>query len=266
MAIPRPARISIRSVAAGVLACAWIASGAAREAAQTTGPSQPIDQAYTAKIREYTIDPRISTELVDHMPASDRVPSPLKVLGRIPGTPDELTYYSDILRYFQALDQASDRVIVLKIGTSDEGRDLIMAVIADEATLRALDKYKAITAELTDPRTTGADRARQLVATGKPIYWITGSLHSTECGSPEMLMELAFRLAVEETPFIRNIRDNVIVAITPVLEVDGRDKQVDTFYYGKKTGKAAPPPTWWGHYVAHDNNRDAIGQGLTLTQ
>jgi hypothetical protein len=266
MAVPHAARLSVRSVAAGVLACACVASGAAREAAQTTGPPQPIDQAYTAKIREYTVDPRISTELVDHMPASDRVPSPLKVLGRIPGTPDELTYYSDILRYFQALDHASDRVTVLKIGTSDEGRDLIMAVIADEATLRALDKYKAITAELTDPRTTGADRARQLVATGKPIYWITGSLHSTECGSPEMLMELAFRLAVEETPFIRNIRDNVIVAITPVLEVDGRDKQVDTFYYGKKTGKAAPPPTWWGHYVAHDNNRDAIGQGLTLTQ
>ncbi|MBE3100629.1 MAG: hypothetical protein IMZ44_26225, partial [Planctomycetes bacterium] len=93
-----------------------------------------------------------------------------------------------------------------------------------------------------------------------------GSLHSTECGSPEMLMELAFRLAVEETPFIQTIRSNVIVAITPVLEVDGRDKQVDTFYYGKRTGKPVPPPTYWGRYVAHDNNRDAIGQGLTLTQ
>ena len=54
---------------------------------------------------------------------------------------------------------------------------------------------------------------------------------------------VAFRLAVEETPFIQTIRSNVIVAITPVLEVDGRDKQVDTFYYGKKTGKPAPPPT-----------------------
>jgi hypothetical protein len=141
-----------------------------------------------------------------------------------------------------------------------------MAVVADEETIRTLDKYKDITARLTDPRTLDADQARQLISIGKPIYQITGSLHSTESGSPEMLMELAFRLAVEETPFIQTIRNNVIVAITPVLEVDGRDKQVDTFYYGKKTGKPVLPPTYWGRYVSHDNNRDAIGQGLTITQ
>ena len=79
-----------------------------------------------------------------------------------------------------------------------------------------------------------------------------------------MLRELAFRLAVEETPFIQSMRNNVIVAITPVLEVDGRDKPVDTFYYAKNTGKPAPPPTCWGRYVAHDNKRDAIGQALPL--
>ncbi|MBE3072609.1 MAG: hypothetical protein IMZ67_06495, partial [Acidobacteria bacterium] len=265
-----PARLTLRVLLALTslvcLALTLEATGAGRDQRPKPAAAQRIDQEYTARIRQYSEDPRILTELVDHMPASDRVPSPLQVLGRIPGTPDELTYYGDILRYFQALDRASERVTLVTIGTSDEGREMVMAIVADEATIRSLDKYKAITARLSDPRALGAEEARQLIAAGKPIYYITGSLHSTECGSPEMLMELAFRLAVEETPFIQTIRSNVIVAITPVLEVDGRDKQVDTFYYGKRTGKPVPPPTYWGRYVAHDNNRDAIGQGLTLTQ
>jgi hypothetical protein len=263
-----------KSIARSLVTAAAIAGGvfastvvpAARSPQAKRAAPQTIDTEYTSKIQQYTEDRRTLTELVDHMPASDRVPSPLKVLGRIPGTPNELTYYDDILRYFHALDAASDRVKLFTIGKSDEGRDLVMAVVADEATIRSLDKYKAITAQLTDPRRLDQAPARQLIAAGKPIYHITGSMHSTESGSPEMLMELAFRLAVEETPFIQAIRNNVIVAITPVLEVDGRDKQVDTFYYGKKTGKPVPPPTYWGRYVAHDNNRDAIGQGLTLTQ
>ena len=40
-----------------------------------------------------------------------------------------------------------------------------------------------------------------------------------------MLIELAYRLIVEETPFIQTIRNNVITFITPVIEVDGREKR-----------------------------------------
>lgn len=226
---------------------------------------QPLDEAYTAKIREFTQDPRIITELVDHMPASDTVPSPLKFFGRIPGTPDELTYSKDIYRYFDALDAASDRVKVFRIGTTEEGREMITVVVADEATLRQLDTYKGITAKLTDPRRLADAEARRLIASGKPIYYATGAIHSPETGSPEMLMELGFRLAVEESPFIQQIRNNVIVAFTPIVEVDGRDKQVDSWYFRKKTGQPVPL-VYWGRYVAHDNNRDGMGQALKLTQ
>ncbi len=93
-------------------------------------------------------------------------------------------------------------------------------------------------------------------------------MHSTENGGPEMLIELAFRLIVEETPFIQNIRRNVITLITPVLEVDGREKQVDTYYFNKKRaqGDARLPLMYWGKYVQHDNNRDGMGQLLELTR
>ena len=74
-----------------------------------------------------------------------------------------------------------------------------------------------------------------------------------------MLMELAYRLAVDESPFIQTIRNNSIFVFTPATEVDGREKQVDNFNSQKKTGKPPPPLVYWGQYVAHDNNRDGIG-------
>jgi hypothetical protein len=230
--------------------------------------AQPNDEEYTKKIKEYLQDPRITTELVDHLPASSTVPTPLKFLGRIVGTPGELTYAKDIYRYFDALDAASDRIKVWRIGKTEEGRDIVILAVADESTIRDLDKYKDMLRQLTDPRTTTEEQARQLISTAKPIYWFTSGMHSPENGGPEMLMEMAYRLAVEETPFIQNIRNNVITFITPVIEVDGREKQVDTYYFNKKLAQGQPrlPLMYWGKYVAHDNNRDGMGQFLQLTR
>src|SRR5215467_16303763 len=103
---------------------------------------QKQDEAYTKLIKQHLQDPRISTELVDHMPASDTIPSPLKFFGRIPGTPGELTYSKDINRYYEALAKASPRAKFWKIGQSEEGRDLVLLAIADEQTIRDLDPYK----------------------------------------------------------------------------------------------------------------------------
>ncbi|MEX2284808.1 MAG: M14 family zinc carboxypeptidase [Gemmatimonadota bacterium] len=230
--------------------------------------AQRIDEEYTRLIKQHLQDPRISTELVDHLPASDRVPSPLKFNGRIVGQPGELTYARDIHRYMQAVDQASDRVLTWSIGKTEEGRDMFVTAIADEATIRDLQRYRGMLKQLTDPRVTTEEQARALIQTAKPIYWLTSGMHSTENGGPEMLMELAYRLAVQETPFIQNIRNNVITMITPVIEVDGREKQVDTYYFNKNRpqGRQNLPLMYWGKYVAHDNNRDGMGQFLALTR
>ncbi|MCE7888795.1 MAG: hypothetical protein DYH12_03675, partial [Sorangiineae bacterium PRO1] len=237
--------------------------------AQHPRGAQQIDAEYTAKIKEHLQDPRITTELVDHLPAHPTVPTPLKFFGRIVGTPGELTYAKDIHRYYEALDAASDRVKVWKIGTTEEGRDMIVLAVSDEATIRDLDRYRGYLNELTDPRRTSQARADSLIrTTAKPIYWLTSGLHSTETGGPEMLMELAYRLAVTDNEFYDNIRRNVITFITPVVEVDGREKQVDTYYFNKKraAGDARLPLMYWGKYVAHDNNRDGMGQFLALTR
>ncbi len=237
-------------------------------AAQSNAPKsiQKNDEEYGKLIKQYLQDPRITTELVDHLPASTTVPTPLKFFGRIPGTPGELTYAKDIYRYYEALTKASPRAKLWSIGKTEEGRDQVILAISDEKTIRGLDKYKDMLAELGDPRKTSEERARQIEKTGKPIYWLTSGIHSPETGGPEMLIELAYRLIVDDSPFVQNIRDNTIVFITPVVEVDGREKEVDTYYYGKKTGKPRPPLMYWGKYVQHDNNRDGMGQYLKITQ
>ncbi|HEY3936844.1 MAG TPA: M14 family zinc carboxypeptidase [Bryobacteraceae bacterium] len=256
----------------GALAILWFAVALAGslpaqgDKTKTLLVPQKQDEAYTALIKKYLQDPRITTELVDHMPASDTVPSPLAFFGRIPGTPGELTYAKDIHRYYDALAAASPRARYWTIGKTEEGRDQVILAIADEATLKQLDQYKGMLASLADPRKTTEADAQRLIKTAKPIYWITSGIHSPETGGPEMLIELAYRLIVEETPFIQMIRNNVVVFITPVVEVDGREKEVDTYYYGKRTGKPKPPLMYWGKYVQHDNNRDGMGQFLQLTQ
>jgi len=225
------------------------------------------DADYTSQIQKFTTGPQFTTELVDHLPASATVPTPLKFLGYIAGAEGHLTYAEDVYRYMRALEAASPRVKVFSIGKSEEGREMILVAVSNEQTISSLDRYRDVTRKLSDPRNLSDADARQLIAAGKPMYYATGAMHSPETGSPEMLMELAYRLAVEDTPFIRNIRDNVIFLITPVLEVDGRDRQVDLWHYREKNPTLPTPPlVYWGHYVGHDNNRDNIGLALNLSR
>ncbi len=262
----RKPRIVTFALLASTAAMPTTVTAQAAPAADAPAAVQKQDEEYGRLINEYLVDKRFTTELVDHMPASDTVPSPLKFFGRIPGKPGELEYSEDIARYYKELARTSSRVKFWTVGKSEEGRDIVVIAIADEETLKNLDMNKAALAALGDSRRTSEADARKLIKTAKPLYWITSGIHSPETGGPQMLIELAYRLAVEETPFIQKIRNNMVTFITPVLEVDGRDKMVDTYYYGKKTGNPRPPMMYWGKYVAHDNNRDGMGQYLKLTQ
>jgi hypothetical protein len=232
-------------------------------------PKQPVDQPYTDAIHKYTTDPSFISPLVDYLPASKTVPTPAKVLGDVSGAPDMLPYAEDVYKYFRLLEASSPRVKVFTIGHSEEGREMIAAAIADPELLAGAKENDARLAKLADPRTIGFDdaKARELVDRSYPVYYITGTIHSPETGAPTALMELAYRLAVDDAPYIKFIRSHMIVLITPVVEVDGRDRMVDVYKWHKANpGKDWPHLLYWGHYVAHDNNRDAMGMTLDLTR
>ncbi|MGA9543417.1 MAG: M14 family zinc carboxypeptidase, partial [Candidatus Sulfotelmatobacter sp.] len=232
-------------------------------------PGQPIDQQYTDQIHKYTTDPSFISPLVDYLPASKTVPTPAKVLGDVSGAPDMLPYAEDVYKYFRLLEASSPRVKVFTIGHSEEGREMIAAAIADPKLLASAKENDARLAQLADPRTIGLDdaKARPLLDQSWPVYYITGTIHSPETGAPTALMELAYRLAVDDAPYIKYIRSHMIVLITPVVEVDGRDRMVDIYKWHKAhPGQIWPHLLYWGHYVAHDNNRDAMAMTLDLTR
>ena len=200
-----------------LLASAWFAPNSSAQ--------QPLDSAYSAQITQLTpTDTRwkFTTELVSSLPASSTVPTPLKVLGYVPGTLGRLSYVAELNRYFDALAAAApNRVRKFSLGKSEEGRESIVVAISDEANIANLEQNRLALGRLADPRGLApADRAR-LIKDTKPTYWLSGSIHSPETGSPEMLMELAYRLAAAESDFVKDIRANVITLISPVTEVDG---------------------------------------------
>jgi zinc carboxypeptidase len=235
-------------------------------------PDRP-EPGSVEKIREYTTAPEYLPESVSYVPDSDTVPSPTEVLGHLVGAPDELSRVADVHGYFRRLDEASDRVQIQVIGASEEGREMLLALISEPENLADLDRWKEVTARLADPRRTSREEARRLAEEGKVFYWLTGGLHSQETGSPEMLMELAYRLAVSEKPEIQAIRRNAVVLITPVTEPDGRDRHVDWYYRhvrGRKMSyeelREIIGPPYWGRYVHHDNNRDGMQVTQALTR
>ncbi len=201
---------------------------------------------------------------MDHLPASNTIPSPDKFLEHIIGAPNVLSYSKQAADYMRLLASKSKRVKVFSMGPSEEGREMVVAVISEEANLRRLEDYKRINGLLGDPRKVkDAKDADKLIKSGLPMYWATGGMHAPETGPPEMLMELAYRLAVSEEPMIQNIRKNEIVMLTPVLDVDGRDRVVDLYRYRKENPKkTAIPLAYWGHYVAHDRQPRRLDDGV----
>jgi hypothetical protein len=229
---------------------------------------QPQDEEYARLVKEWTTKAEFMSPLVDHLPKSATVPTTKDVLGYYSGAPKKLTRVAELGKYYRALAAASPRVKVLPAGKTDEGRECLVVVVSDEDTIRNLDTYKGYLARLADPRGLSAAEAKRIIGLAKPIYMFTGGLHSSETGPPEMLMELAYRLAADESPLFDQIRKNVIVMIAPALEPDGRDRYVDWYYRylinQENENDRMPTVPYWGKYIYHDNNRDINYSQVTM--
>src|SRR5262245_19648085 len=265
------------AVAAAALQSPLAAQQARASAPPTMPPTQsfvrdpklPVDEEYTAKIKEYTTQPFFTSPLVDYLPASKSVPTPKTVIGDVAGAPGKLPYAEEVYQYMRALEKASPRAKVFSIGKTEEGREMIAVAVSSDANIAKLEENRQRLAKLGDPRTLNMDdaAAEALVQQATPIYYITGTIHSPETGSPTALMELAYRLVVDDHEYIKSIRNNLITLITPVIEVDGRNKMVDVYkWHLAHPGQNYPGLVYWGKYVAHDNNRDAMGVTLKLTE
>jgi hypothetical protein len=284
----RTRRAAFLLLGAAVL-CASIAATAQQMVTETRDSLQPQDEEFAKLVKAWTTQPYFISPLVDHLPKVPGIPTPKDILGYHVGAPAKLTYYADALKYYRALAEATPRVTIETIGTSDEDRELVVVWVSSDENIRNLQKNRDNLAKIADPRGLSEEQIRQLVATTRPHYHLIGGLHSGETGPSEMLMELVYRLATETSPLINQIRENVIVSVTPQADPDGRDRNVDWFYLtrdqhdqqaaggprpgataaadaapndgsnsagGGGGGRGGPALPYWGKYVHHDNNRD----------
>ena len=186
------------------------------------------------------------------------VPSPRDTLGFEPGEDRKLADWSQIVDYFKRLDSASPRVSVHQLGVSTERRPFIVAIISAERNIENLPRIRQAQARLADPRTieNPAERER-LIRETPAVVAITCSIHSTEIVASQMAMEMAYRLASDNSAATTEILNNTVLLLVPSVNPDGID--IVTDWYRKTLGtkfEGSSPPVLYHRYAGHDNNRD----------
>jgi hypothetical protein len=188
---------------------------------------------------------------------SQPVPTPSEYLKINVGGDGVLADYDQVVAYWKAVDQLSDRITVQELGPTTEGRPYILAIITSPENQKNLEKYRDINNRLYDARKTSEADAKTLIAQGKTIVGIQMSIHATEVGGMQMSLELAHRFATDSSPRMQAVLDNTIILLSPSNNPDGGQMVAD---WNKKTAgtkfEGAPLPFLYHKYVGHDNNRD----------
>jgi hypothetical protein len=187
--------------------------------------------------------------------AAQSVPTPSQALGIEVGADRVLADWTQITSYFARLASSSPAVRVDTLGPTTQGRPLVVAVVSTPENVRRLETIRAQQARLADPRGLTAAEERRLVAEQPAVVVIQCNIHSSEIAASQMAMELAHRLATDDT-LQRALRD-VVVVLIPSANPDGQ--QMITEWYRKGVGtphEGGPMPWLYHQYVGHDNNRD----------
>lgn len=198
---------------------------------------------------------------------SAEIPSPESFLGYKPGDDQRLLDSATILAYFQALDRTSPRLVVQTLGKSTLGRPFWMAVISAPENLQNLNNWIKIQGQLADPRALVDAQARRIMKDAKVIVSINCSIHPREVGPSQMSLELAYKLANDNSAETLAILQNVILLLIPTHNPDGLDLICEWYKKFQNTPFAGGPYPFLDHYYCgHDINRDWILQSQKETR
>ena len=184
------------------------------------------------------------------------VPTPAQYFGFEMGTDGELVRYPKVLEYLRLLEDRTGRVEYEHRGTTTDGNPYVLVKFSSRANLDRLDRLIEINHRLADPRGLSEDRARTLAREGVPFYFVYATIHSTEVGPGQAIVNIAHRLATEDSPEIREILDNTVVLLVPSQNPDGQILVVDHWYATENTGLNRVYPDLYQRYTGHDDNRD----------
>ena len=189
---------------------------------------------------------------------SAQIPSPEQFFGFPMGTDRRLAHWDDMVEYYQAVAERSDRMVVEELGKTTMGEPYLLLVISEPETIRDLPRFRAMQRQLANPRQTSAETAEMIAQNGKAVVLVGANVHATEIGTSQMMNDVVYQLAAEESPGVEHILENTIVLLIPSQNPDGQRMVVD--WYRQNLGtpyEGSPLPNLYHRYAGHDNNRDS---------
>jgi len=195
-----------------------------------------------------------------------QVPRPEAILGFQPGADYKIADFSQTTEYFQKVASASSRVQLIQIGKTSMGRPMWLMYVSSAKNLKKLEQWRSTSEKLARARISDSE-ARKFAQSGKVVVWIDAGMHATEAAGAQMVPELLYRLATEETDEMNKIRENIIILLCPTLNPDGQD--IVANWYRQQVGspwETTSPPVLYQKYVGHDNNRDWFMNNMVETR
>jgi len=178
-------------------------------------------------------------------------------LGSSVGEDYFLANYAQFEEYWKQLDRESDRMTLVDIGRTEEGRTQWMAVITDPANAAHLERYKEISRRLARAEGLTDAEARALAREGKVVVWIDGGLHATEVVTAQQLIETAYQLVSQtDDETMRILRDVIVLLVH--ANPDGHELVANWYMRERNAHRRtlAGLPRLYQKYAGHDNNRD----------
>ena len=195
--------------------------------------------------------------------------SPDEFLGYELGS--HYTPHYKIVNYFNHAAAAMPQMMKLeKYGQTNEGRDLLIAIVASAENFSRLDEIKK-----NNLRLTGLLNDKPGDVTAPAIVWLSYNVHGNEPSSSEVSMKMLYELLNPNNAQTKEWLKNTIVIIDPCLNPDGRDRYVNWFTQMMGKNPDANPDSrehsepWPGGRTNHYNfdlNRDWAWQTQIETQ
>lgn len=182
---------------------------------------------------------------------SAQVPSPKEFFGHVVGADYKLINYTDMVRYFRAVQAASDRMQLVDIGGTSYGQRMLMCVISSPKNLANIESLRKASVKMAHPGDLDEAGAQELIKTAKPVVWIDAGLHATETIAGQNIIELVWQMNSRTDAEVDRILDDVVLLATPV-NPDGYELVANAYMATKSTST----PVLYQRYIGHDNNRD----------
>jgi hypothetical protein len=189
--------------------------------------------------------------------AAQTVTAPKQHFGFNIGDDYQLATYTQFVEYWHKLDKESDRMKVVEIGKTAEGRPQLMAIITSPENFKKLDRYKEISAKLARAEGLTDDQARALAKEGKGVVWFDGGLHATEVLGAHQLIETVYQLVSRKDDETTRFLNDLVILATHA-NPDGMEL-VSGWYMRNKDPQQRSTggiPRLYQKYIGHDNNRD----------